>query len=113
MEINERKVGSITIIDLKEKANAHSQFDKFQKLLQERLDEGEKNFVINLSECRWIDSAGLGELIRLFAKVMRQGGNLKLASARDKTRDILQVTNLTQMIDLFDTEELALQSFES
>ena len=112
MEIIERKMGSVTVIDLKGEVKARGQHNGFQQLVHELMEEGQKKFIINLSECRWIDSAGLGELIRSFAHVMRQGGSLKLACAPEKIRNILNITNLTEVIELYDTEEAALRSFE-
>jgi anti-sigma B factor antagonist len=112
MQISERKVGAVTVIDLKGEAKARGQYDGFQQIVQQRIDAGHRHFVVNLAECQWIDSAGLGELIRSFTHVMRQGGELKLASAPEKIGNILKVTNLTQVIELFETEDSAVRSFK-
>ncbi len=112
MQISERQVGAVTVIDLKGEAKARGHYDEFQRIVQQRIDTGQKHFVVNLAECKWIDSAGLGELIRSFTHVMRQGGDLKLASAPEKIRNILKVTNLTEVIDLFESEEPAVGSFK-
>lgn len=112
MQISERIIGAVTVIDLKGEAKARGQYDGFQQIVQQRIDAGRKHFVVNLAECKWIDSAGLGELIRLFTHVMRQGGELKLAGAPEKIRNILKVTNLTQVIELFESEESAIGSFK-
>jgi anti-sigma B factor antagonist len=111
MQISERKAGSVVVIDMKGEAKGRGQYDAFQRIVRDRMDAGQMAFVVNLSECIWIDSAGLGELIRSFAHVMRQGGSLKLACATEKVRNILNVTNLSQVIDVFDTEEAAIRSF--
>ena len=111
MQISERQVGSITVIDFQGEAKGRSQYDGFQQIVRDRMAAGQTAFVVNLSQCSWIDSAGLGELIRSFAHVMRQGGSLKLACATQKVRNILTVTNLSQVIDLFDTEDAAIRSF--
>jgi anti-sigma B factor antagonist len=111
MQISERKVGSVIVIDMKGEAKRRGQYDEFQRIVRDQMDAGQTAFVVNLSECIWIDSAGLGELIRSFAQVMRQGGGLKLACATQKVRNILNVTNLSQVIDVFDTEEAAIRSF--
>src|SRR4030095_261875 len=113
MEISGRRVGAVTVIDFKGEAGRPGQFDSFQQLVRERLAAGERWFVVNLSECGWIDSSGLGELIKSFVHVMRQGGMLKLAAVPDKVRGILTVTNLTQVLDLYDDERGAIESFRA
>lgn len=111
MQLNERKVGNVTLLDLKIDAPQRGQFDPFQQVLRERLAAGEKGFVVNLSGCEWIDSSGLGELIKALVHVMRQGGNLKLAAVPHKVKGILAVTNLSQVFEIYDDEPAALASF--
>jgi anti-sigma B factor antagonist len=113
MEISERKVGPVTVIDLKGETHAPGQFAAFQEVVRERVAAGERWFVVNLSGCGWIDSSGLGELIKSFIHVMRQGGMLKLAAVPQKVRAILTVTNLTEVLDLYDDESLAVESFRA
>jgi anti-sigma B factor antagonist len=111
MRISEREVGAVTVIDLKGEAKARGQYEGFQRIVQHHIEAGRRHFIVNLAACTWIDSAGLGELIRSFTQVMRQGGELKLACAPEKIRNILDVTNLTQVIELFETESAAVSSF--
>ena len=111
MQLNERKVGNVTLLDLTIDAHQRGQYEPFQQLVRERLAAGEKHFIVNLSGCEWIDSSGLGELIKSLVHVMRQGGNLKLAAVPHKVKGILAVTNLTQVFEIFDDEQAALASF--
>jgi anti-sigma B factor antagonist len=111
MRISEREVGQVTVIDLKSEANLRGQYEGFQQIVRKRMEAGRRHFVVNLAECHWIDSAGLGELIRSFAHVMRQGGDLKLAGATQKVKNILSVTNLNQVFEVFDDEDSAIKSF--
>lgn len=111
MELSERSVGQVIVIELKSNANLRGQYDGFQQVVRERIEAGQRYFVVNLAQCEWIDSLGLGELIRSLAHVMRQGGNLKLACARQKVKNILSVTNLDQVFEVFDDEDSAINSF--
>lgn len=113
MQIKDREAGSATVIELIGEAKARDHYEILQKLLRDHLSQGRKRFVINLAECRWIDSAGLGELIKAFGHVMREGGSLKLAAPPEKIRNILSITHVTQVIELFDTEAAALESFDT
>ena len=111
MEISERRVGKVTVIEMKGDANIGASYEPFQQVVRERLSAGERQFVVNLAECAWIDSTGLGELIKSLVHVMRQGGELKLANVPHKVKGILSVTNLTQVFDIFDDEQAAISSF--
>ena len=111
MELSERKVGQVTVIDLKSNANLRGQYDGFQQLMRERIESGQRYFVVNLAQCEWIDSLGLSELVRSLSHVMRQGGNLKLACAQQKVKNILSITNLNRVFEVFDDEASAVNSF--
>src|SRR5262245_9043789 len=103
MQIKERDAGGVTVIDLIGEAKGRDHYEIFQQLLRDRISQGRKRFVVDLGQCRWIDSAGLGELIKSFGQVSRDGGVLKLADAPEKIRNILDITHVTQVIDLYDT----------
>jgi anti-sigma B factor antagonist len=111
MEINKRKVGVATVVDLKLDAVSRGSYDQLRQIIDEQLAGGELYFVVNLAECSWIDSMGIGELIRSMVHVMRQGGSLKLAGVPHKVKGILSITNLTQVFEIYDDETLAIESF--
>jgi len=112
MEINERRVGQVVIYNLKAREGERGSFAGFQQLIRDHLAAGDRNFVVNLSNCPWVDSQGLGELVRSLVAIMRQGGNMKLAETPHRLRGILAVTNLTQVFDLFESEQAAIDSFQ-
>ena len=111
MEIIEREAPGVVIAELKITAPARGQYDALQQLVRERMAAGSRYFVFNLSGCAWIDSSGLGELIKALVHVMRQGGNLKLAAVPHKVKGILAVTNLTQVFEIYESEVEAIASF--
>jgi anti-sigma B factor antagonist len=111
MEISERKVGQVTVIGIKGDANISARLSEFQELVRERISAGDRQIVVNLSECTWIDSSGLGELIKALIHAMRQGGALKLTNVPHKVRGLLSVTNLTQVFEIFEDEQAAINSF--
>ncbi len=111
MELNERQIGTVIVVDLKIEFHQRGQYEPLQQLVRAHLGAGQQQFMLNLAGCEWIDSAGLGELIKLLVAVMRQGGNLKLATVPHKVKGILAITNLTQVFEIFETEEAALASF--
>jgi len=111
VEIREREIGMVTVIDFKLDANDRGGYDGLRQIVRERLDAGRLKFVINLAECHSIDSLGLGELIRSFVHVMRQGGNLKLAGVSIKIKGLLAITKLNQVFEIYDDVDSAIASF--
>ena len=113
MDISEKRVEDIRVFALRMREGQRGLFDGFQQLIRDRLEIGESRFVVNLSECRWIDSQGLGELVKALVAVMRHGGNLKLAEIPQRLQTIFAITNLTQVFEIFETEAAAIASFEA
>lgn len=113
MDISERSHDGVVILALKSREAERGSLSGFHQLIRDRLAAGQKQFVLNLSECGWIDSQSLGELVRSLVAVMRQGGNMKLAETPPRVKGILSVTNLTQVFELFESEASAVKSFES
>ena len=98
MHIEERVVGGVTILDLKGKIHSLIQQDR-------------KRILLNLGDVPYIDSAGLGEVVRTYTTVSRQGGQLKLVNLTKRITDLLMITKLLTVFETFDTEPEALKSF--
>jgi anti-sigma B factor antagonist len=113
MQIQEKTVGDVTILDLKGKMT----LGEGEELLKERINSliqgGKKKLVLNLEGVPYIDSAGLGELVRTYTTVSRQGGSLKLLNLTKRIQDLLAITKLLTVFDTFDTEAEAVRSFSS
>lgn len=113
MEITEKQSGSVCVIQLSNTSGERARFDGFQQRVRERLASGQRKFVVDLSGCTWIDSTGLGELVKSLVAVMRDGGSMSLASVPPKLLGLLSVTNLTSVFDVYGTEEQAVSSAEA
>ena len=83
--------------------------DKVNSLLH----QGLKKIVLNLAEVPYIDSAGLGEIVRTYTTVSRQGGSLKLLSLTKRITDLLAITKLLTVFETYESENEAVQSFSS
>ena len=81
--------------------------DKINSLL----GEGRKKLVLNLEGVPYIDSAGLGEMVRTYTTVSRQGGNLKLLNLTKRIEDLLSITKLLTVFETYDSEAEAVKSF--
>ena len=113
MEINERQAGRITIIKICGQAIINSQPERLSQLVRERLQAGQRLFVLNLADCQRIDSTGLGELVKAYKLVTDCDGVLKLADIPLRLRGLVIVSNLVEVMEICDTEQQAINSFGS
>lgn len=113
MEINERQVGRITIIKIGGQAIINSRPERLSQLVRQRLEAGQRLFVLNLADCQRMDSTGLGELVKVYKLVTDCEGVLKLADVPLCLRGLVIVSNLVEVMEICDTERQAINSFGS
>jgi anti-sigma B factor antagonist len=80
-------------------------------LIEQSLSAGQKNILLDLAGVSTIDSSGIGEMVACYTTVTKNGGHLKLLRLSPKINDILQVTQLITVFDVFDDEGEAVDSF--
>jgi anti-anti-sigma factor len=110
MEINGRIVGGVTILDLRGKLV----LDEDLMRLREEVDSvvGRRGkLLLNLEAVPYIDSAGLGEIVRTQAAVSRDGEKLKLLHVNKRVQDVLSTAHLQSTLEVYDSEAAALESF--
>ncbi len=111
MHIEQRTVGDVTIIDLKGKMTLGEGDELLRDKVNSLIQQGMKKLILNLAEVPYIDSAGLGEIVRTYTTVSRQGGQLKLLNLTKRITDLLAITKLLTVFETFDSENEALRSF--
>ncbi|MBE3134156.1 MAG: STAS domain-containing protein [Acidobacteria bacterium] len=111
MQIEQRSVGDVTIIDLKGKLTLGEGDELLRDKVNSLIQQGMKKLVLNLAEVPYIDSAGLGEIVRTYTTVSRQGGQLKLLSLTKRITDLLSITKLLTVFETFENEHDAVRSF--
>jgi anti-sigma B factor antagonist len=111
MEIAERTVSDITVLDLKGKMTLGEGDELLKDKINSLLAAGKKKLVLNLEGVPYIDSAGLGEIVRTFTTVSRQGGSLKLLNLTKRIEDLLSITKLLTVFETFESEPDAIKSF--
>ena len=111
MQIDERKIGDVTILDLKGKMTLGDGDELLRNKINSLVQAGAKKLVLNLGDVPYIDSAGLGEVVRTYTTVSRQGGALKLLNLTKRIQDLLAITKLLTVFETFDTEAEAVKSF--
>jgi anti-anti-sigma factor len=111
MDLSERKVGRIRIVNVMGDAVINGKPERLSQVLRDHLQAGERLFVLNLADCQRMDSSGLGELIKSHKLVTDFEGVLKLAGVPLRLRGLIVVSNLTEILEIFDSEQGAINSF--
>ena len=111
MKFNVRQSGDVTILDLSGKITIGSGEEALRNTMQEILNSGSKKVVINMSGVTMIDSSGIGELVSAYTTATNRGTKLKLATLPAKVSDILTITQLITVFDVYDNEADAVNSF--
>jgi anti-sigma B factor antagonist len=112
MQIEERVVGDVTILDLKGKMTLGEGDELLKDKINSLIHQGQKKLLLNLEGVPYIDSAGLGEIVRTYTTVSRQGGSLKLVNLTKRITDLLSITKLLTVFETFDAEKDAVASFQ-
>lgn len=111
MDIKKRHIGDITILDLHGKLTIGSSAELLRDTVASIVFIGNRKIVLNLAGVPYMDSGGLGELVRCSLIVQREKGVIKLVNLTSKITDLLAITKLLTIFDTFDSEEAALGSF--
>ena len=113
MQIEERVVDDVTILDLKGKMTLGEGDELLKDKINSLVSQGHKKILLNLEAVPYIDSAGLGEIVRTYTSISRQGGKLKLLNVSKRIQDLLVITKLITIFDSYEDEAEAVKSFAS
>jgi anti-sigma B factor antagonist len=111
MKIEMRTVGDVRILDCSGKITLGEGTMSIRNTVRDILQSGAKRIILNLAAVNYIDSAGVGELMSTYTTVVNRGGQLKLLNLTKKLRDVLAITRLLTIFDVFDDEKAVLASF--
>jgi anti-sigma B factor antagonist len=113
MQIEERIVDDVTVLDLKGKMTLGEGDELLKDKINSLVSQGHKKIVLNLEAVPYIDSAGLGEIVRTYTSISRQGGKLKLLNVSKRIQDLLVITKLITIFDSYENEGDAVASFSA
>lgn len=112
MKINKREKDNVVIFDIEGEIRRSDISDvTLHQIVKDKLEEGRRNVLLNFDKVDFIDSFGVGEILASYISTNNLGGKLKIAKISKKLYLIFQVTMLTNVFEIFDDEEVALQSF--
>ena len=107
-----RENSGITLVDLSGRISLGDGSALLRKTVRDLLEEGRTKIILNLGDVNYIDSSGIGELVSGFTAVRNRGGELKLLNLTKKVHDLLQITKLFTVFDVFNEESMAVRSFD-
>ncbi len=112
VNLTERQAGDVTILDMSGKVTIGEGSVALRTAIRRLLGDGKKKILLNLGSVGYIDSSGIGELVSSFTAVNKENGTLKLLNLTQKIQDLLAITKLLTVFDVYDSESDALSSFE-
>ena len=99
MTITERKSGDVTILDVEGKILLGEGDVQLKRKIDELIERNETKLLLNLANVPYMDSGGLGEIVRSYTTVKRAGGDLKLLNATKRISDLLTITKLITVFE--------------
>jgi len=112
MQTSTRQVGSVTVLDISGRITLGEGNVILREIVRDLAENGQKRIVLNLGEVHYIDSSGVGELVKSHTTIRNQGGDLKLTNLNKRVNDLLQMTRLSAVFDIQKDEATAIESFD-
>lgn len=112
LDIKERQAGDVTVLDLQGKITIGEGSVSLRTAIRRLLEEGRKKILLNLAGVGYIDSSGIGELVSSYTAINKENGQLKLLNLTQKLQDLLAITKLLTVFDVYDSEQEALSSYK-
>jgi anti-sigma B factor antagonist len=106
-----RQVGRVTVLDVSGRITLGEGNVMLREIVSDLAEKGNNNIVLNLGEVVYVDSSGIGELVKAHATIRNKGGVLKLTNLNKRVHDLLQMTRLSSVFDIEKDEVSALKSF--
>lgn len=113
MQTTTRMVGEVTVLDISGRITLGEGNIILRELVRDLAGKGRKAVVLNLGEVHYIDSSGVGELVKAHTTMKNQGGQLKLTNLNKRIDDLLRMTRLSSIFDIQEDEASAITSFSS
>lgn len=111
LQISTRQVGDVAIIDMSGRIAFGEGTELLREYVRELADKGQRKVLLNLHDVGYVDSSGLGELVKAYTTLRNQGGQLKLVEVSKRVHDLLHTTKLHLVLDIEADEATAIQSF--
>src|SRR6266571_4638486 len=111
LNIHQRRIGNVTVLDMDGNIRISGNNVALQEAIRSLVDEGRNQIVLNLARVTYIDSSGLGELISSHVTLTNRGGQIKLLNLTQRLQELMTITKLLPIFDVYGNEPEALDSF--
>ncbi len=111
IQVTTRQVGDVSVVDVVGRITLGEGASALRETIRGLVAKDQKKVLLNLGEVSYIDSSGIGELVSGFTTVANHGGQLKLLGLTKRVQDLLQITKLYTVFDIYDNEASAVRSF--
>jgi anti-sigma B factor antagonist len=111
MKTNVREIGHVTVVDLSGKITIGEGDVVLREKVNDLLDADHKSVLLNLEKVSYMDSAGIGELVACYKRAKEKEGTVKLLNPSGKVYDLLQLTKLAEVFEIYRDEKEALTTF--
>jgi anti-sigma B factor antagonist len=112
LTITSREVAGVSVLDLSGRITLGEGSVQLREAIRSLIGKGSKIILLNLGNVNYIDSSGLGELVSAFTTAKNQQAEVKLLNLTKKVHDLLQLTKLYTVFDIYDDEASAIASFK-
>jgi anti-sigma B factor antagonist len=112
-QLSTREIDRIVVVDAVGRLTLSESRTQLRDLIHVLSGNGHKKFLLNLAGVEFVDSDGMGELVRCYSIVRRAGGEMKLARVTKKVQDLLQLTRLNTLFEIYSEEEAGLKAFRN
>jgi len=113
LNITERRNGNVIVLDLQGNIRLGESNVELHNILKFLVEKGERRVLLNLADVTYIDSSGLGELVAGFTTLQKSGGELKILRLTERVRELMVITKLLTVFEVFDNEQEAVKSFSA
>jgi anti-sigma B factor antagonist len=113
LEFFDWEVKGVFVLHLQGSLTLGDSTRRFRQLIHDTLESGKKDILLNLAEVYYIDSSGLGELVAAFTSASNRGGRLKLMKLTQRVQDVVQLTKVHRVFEIFNDEDSAVNSFQA
>lgn len=111
LTIAERQAGDVTILDLEGRVTIGEGSVALRNTIRQAIADGKRKIILNLAGVSYVDSSGIGEIVSSFTTVNKEGGTLKLLNLQQKIQDLLAITKLLTVFEVFENEGDAVSSY--
>jgi anti-sigma B factor antagonist len=112
LQITTREFDRVVVVDPVGKLTLSDSRTQLRDLIHVLSNTGHKKFLLNLAGVDYMDSDGMGELVRCYSVVRQRGGEMKLAQLNKRVADLLQITRLNTLFEIYSEEQVALRTFQ-